>query len=184
MVTMSVYLPVRLRRGAALWRRGSKLLRTTIRGATAAAPVDADRLKLVCQPADGATACDGVASTFDEIQKLIFTPTSCARSTCHDVQQEPHDLSLAPGEAYANLVGVVAHNPVAAAAGTLRVAPADPAHSFLVQKLRGLLAPGEGARMPYGLKPLPAAAIELVEEWIAAGAPATGFVAPSGCPGP
>jgi hypothetical protein len=37
--------------------------------------------------------------------------------------------------------------------------------------------------MPLQLKRLPEKAIRLVEEWIAAGAPASGFVAPSGCPG-
>jgi hypothetical protein len=43
---------------------------------------------------------------------------------------------------------------------------------------------GEGEPMPLQPKRLPDAAIRLVSEWIAAGAPATGFVAPSGCPGP
>jgi hypothetical protein len=75
-------------------------------------------------------------------------------------------------------------NFAARTAGKLRVDPGNPANSFILEKLRGTLAPGEGEPMPLELKRLPARAIALVEEWIAAGAPATGFVAPSGCPGP
>ena len=35
--------------------------------------------------------------------------------------------------------------------------------------------------MPFGLTPLRAIDVQLVEQWIAAGAPATGFVAAVGC---
>lgn len=182
-VGMSVYLPVRFKRGGAAWRRGKKILRTTLVGASPAV-VDEDKMKLICLPAEQASPCDTVTSTFDQIQQTIFTPTSCARSTCHNVQQAPHEMSLSPGEAHANLVGVDPANLTARNAGKLRVAPGDVASSYLVDKLRATLAPGEGDPMPLQLKRLPENAIRLVEEWIAAGAPATGFVAPSGCPGP
>jgi hypothetical protein len=180
---MSVYLPVRFQTGGAAWRKGKKILRTTLTGATAAT-VDEDKMKLICLPAENASPCDTVTSTFDQIQQTIFTQVSCARSTCHNVAQAPHDMSLAPGEAWANLVGVEPANRTARNAGTLRVDPGNPANSFLLDKLRGPLAPGEGDPMPLQLKSLPRNAIRLVEEWIAAGAPETGFVAPSGCPGP
>ena len=51
----------------------------------------------------------------------------------------------------------------------------------MVQKLRARLALGEGQRVPRDQDPLPELAIELIEQWIAAGAPATGFVATVGC---
>ncbi len=181
-VGMSVYLPVRFQTGGAAWRRGKKILRPTINGASPAT-VDEDKMKLICVPAEGTSPCDTVTSTFDQIQQTIFTPTSCARSTCHNVQQPPHELSLSPGEAYANLVGVAPANFVALNAGKLRVDPGNPGNSFIVDKLRGTLVAGEGDPMPLQLKRLPEKAIRLVEEWIAAGAPASGFVAPSGCPG-
>ena len=43
------------------------------------------------------------------------------------------------------------------------------------------LAAGEGERMPRGLKRLDPLRIQLVQDWIAAGAPATGFVSAVGC---
>jgi hypothetical protein len=173
-VGFSVYLPIRIRNGSATYRRGKKQIRAT-------AGIDEDRLKMTCIPAKDTSPCDGVTSTFDQIQKMIFTPTSCARSTCHNVQQDPHDMSLSPGEAYANLVDVAPANFVANAAGRLRVDSGNVANSFIVQKLRGTLAPGEGERMPFGLKKLPELNIRLIEEWIAAGAPETGFVGPTSC---
>ena len=182
-VPMSVYLPVRFKNGGATWRRGKKTIRSTLTGASAAT-VDEDKMKLICLPAENTSPCDTVTSTFDQIQQTIFTPTSCGRSTCHNVAQEPHDMSLAPGDAWASLVGVQPTNLTARNAGTLRVDAGNPANSFLLDKLRGTLVTGEGEPMPLQLKSLPAGAIELVSEWIAAGAPATGFVAASGCPGP
>ena len=81
-------------------------------------------------------------------------------------------------------MGVQPANLVARNAGKLRVDPGNPTNSFIVDKLRGTLVAGEGERMPLELRPLPGNAIRVLEEWIAAGAPASGFVAPSGCPGP
>jgi hypothetical protein len=97
------------------------------------------------------------------------------------VQQGEHEMSLSPGEAYANLVGVQPANLVARAAGKLRVDPGHPENSFIVDKLRARLVDGEGVRMPYGLKPLQENAIRVIEEWITAGAPDTGFVSATGC---
>lgn len=182
-VGMSVYLPVRFQTGGAAWRRGKKILRTTLTAADSNT-VDEDKMKLICTPAEDSSPCDGVTSTFDQIQQTIFTPTSCARSTCHNVQQSPHEMSLSPGEAYANLVDVAPANFVAAGAGKLRVDPGNPDNSFIIDKLRATLALGEGDPMPLDSKRLPEKAIRLIEEWIAAGAPSSGFVAPSGCPGP
>lgn len=176
-VQMTVPLPIRLFNGGSKYRRGRKTLKTTVSGPGGVR--DEDRLKLSCTAPEGATPCDGLTSTFEQIQRVIF-PT-CARSTCHNVAQDLHQLSLDPAEAYADLVGVPANNPVAAVSGKLRVDPGHPESSFLMDKLRGSLEAGEGERMPRGLKKLKTLEIELVEQWIAAGAPATGFVAPVGC---
>jgi hypothetical protein len=174
---MVLPLPVRLRSsGVALYRRGRKTLRAVLGGPTVE---DKDRLKMTCIPAAGTAPCDGITSTFQQLEAHVF-PT-CARSTCHNIAQGVHDMSLAPGEAYANLVGVAPQNPTAQGAGKLRVAPGHPENSFLVDKLRGMLVAGEGERMPRGLKRLDALRIQLVQDWIAAGAPATGFVSPVGC---
>lgn len=177
--TIGVPLSIRLRSGGARYKRGRKTIRTTVTGPGGIA--DDDRMRLTCIVPDGADACAGVTSTFDQIQKHVFVGRSCSRSTCHNVAQAPHDLSLEVGEAHASLVGVAPTNGIAAAAGKLRVDPGNPANSFIVDKLRGRLALGEGARMPFGLRRLRTIDIRVVEEWIAAGAPATGFVAPSGC---
>jgi hypothetical protein len=178
-VGMDVYLPIRLVSGGARYRRGRKVLRTTLSGPGGVH--DDDRMRLVCTVPRGSSPCDGVTSTFEQIQRHIFQPTTCTRSTCHDVAQEPHEMSLAPGEAYANLVGVAPTNGVALAAGKLRVDPGNPGNSFILDKLRGTLAADEGVQMPFGLTPLRAIDVLLVEQWIAAGAPSTGFVAAVGC---
>ena len=69
-------------------------------------------------------------------------------------------------------------------AGKLRVDPGNPGNSFILDKLRGDLLENEGERMPRGLPKIPAREIALVEAWIAAGAPATGFVDGIGCQAP
>jgi hypothetical protein len=177
-VNMNLPLPIRLRNGGAKYLRRVKIIKATVLGPQLAE--DKDKLKLTCAPAEGPSPCDGVTSTFDQIQKHVFSAT-CAVPTCHNVSQSPHGLSLAVDEAYDNLVGVLAANPDASAAGKLRVDPGNPDGSFIIQKLRGQLAPGEGERMPRGLPRLEALKIQLIEDWIAAGAPYTGFVSAIGC---
>ena len=179
---MNVPVGIKLFPGGGLFKRATKALRTTTRGPLGV--FDGDKLKLTCQPAGGTTPCDGVTSTFDQIQRHVFQAASCTRSTCHNIAQSPHLLSLAPTEAWADLVGVAPTNSVAASTGKLRVDPGNPANSFILDKLKGSLLPNEGERMPRGLKKLKPTAIDLVTEWIAAGAPATGFVASVGCPAP
>jgi hypothetical protein len=178
-VLMNLPLVVRIGFGSVRQRAGRKRLRTTVSGPGGVS--DADQLRVACVPAPGSSPCDGITSTFEQIQRHVFTSTSCARSTCHNVVQPPHEMSLGPGEAYANLVGVTPTNLIAAAAGKKRVDPGNVANSFIVQKLRGLLTPAEGERMPFGLAPLREPTIQLIEQWIAADAPETGFVTAIGC---
>jgi hypothetical protein len=139
--------------------------RTVIRASAtmASGHSDRDRLALVCRRA-------GRPATFATIQRKIFA-LSCAVESCHGAGSAG-GLTLSNDVAYANLVGAEPTNPVARAAGLLRVAPGDPARSFLLDKLMGALVAGEGAPMPQVGAALPAARIDLVRRWIAAGAPA------------
>ena len=137
-------------------RSGRLVLRTT--ASMVAGPTDEDRLTLVCRPAPGPVS-------LATVQRLVFTP-SCASVSCHGAARAG-GLDLSPDAARASLLGVPASNHPARAAGLLRVAPGNPADSFLFRKLMGALAPGEGAAMPRVGGMLAPARIDLVRRWIA-----------------
>ena len=101
--------------------------------------------------------------SFDELQTTIFSPT-CAMQFCHDAASHNENLDLSAGAAYANLVSVPSVE-----SNLLRVAPGDPANSFLILKLTGP-PPGQGSQMPSGLPPLPANQIQMIRNWILQGA--------------
>lgn len=122
----------------------------------------------------GQVECDGVciaeiATTLDGengIQASVFQG-SCAFSNCHGAQGIPQaQLELSSAAVSAdNLIDVDSTE-----VGKLRVAPGDPAASYLLDKLLGRdLAPGT-AQMPNLGQPLCEAKIQAVEAWIAAGA--------------
>lgn len=178
-VQMSLRTPVQPSRTGGRWRRGRKRIVSTLTGDPSSIR-DEDKLTMTCVPGKDTSPCDGVTSTFEQIQRQVFTPT-CAIPTCHNVAQGEHQMALAEGEAYASLVGVGPTNIAAASAGLLRVDPGHPENSFILRKLRGELADGEGAQMPKDLKRLHHLHVDLIEEWIAAGAPASGFIAALGC---
>jgi hypothetical protein len=180
-VTMIVALDVKVKKRGAKWKRKKEVLRTTALGPGGWR--DDDRLRMTCVPARGADPCDQVTSTFDQIQKHVFD-RSCNRQTCHSSAQLEHTLSLAPGEAWAALVGAAPDDATAFAAGKRRVDPGNPANSYLLDKLRGDLGPTQGLRMPRLLPKLQKRKIALIESWIAAGAPETGFVGGVGCGAP
>jgi hypothetical protein len=123
----------------------------------------------------------GTGDTFDLIQRRIFGPSGCRVITCHGSTVEG-GLDLQSGAAYDELVGVPAENTVAAAASKLRVVPGDSSASFLVQKLAGTLATGEGDAMPLGKRAVSSLELDLVRAWIDAGAPRTGKVEDAPCP--
>jgi hypothetical protein len=77
-------------------------------------------------------------------------------------------LALEPANAYKNLVNVASTE----AAALKRVAPGDPSHSYLLNKLNGtqVQSGGSGAQMPYGAQPLAAGQISAIQQWIQAGA--------------
>jgi hypothetical protein len=119
-------------------------------------------------PGDGG----GSALTPDlaSIQANVFTPI-CAQ--CHVGASAPQGLRLDAASSYGSLVGVASSE----SPGTLRVKPADPGSSYLIQKIEGRAA--VGARMPLGQPALPDATIQVIRQWITNGAPrgATGSAA-------
>ncbi|MEO8602790.1 MAG: hypothetical protein ABI629_09455, partial [bacterium] len=107
-------------------------------------------------------------ATFAEIQQSIFSPR-CSIPTCHDSEFASGDLVLEADHAYDQLVGVAPAIDAASQAGMLRVDAGHPENSFLLSKLQGPPL-GQGSRMPLTGDPLTADEIQLIREWIAAGA--------------
>lgn len=142
---------------------------------------DRDKLKLICDPAS--VECDPLLffeGTYDRIQNQVFNE-SCNLSGCHDSQTQAGNLLLEPAGSYTNLINVVPDNPAAAGADWLRVTVVDPNSgdlntSFLFHKLTGDLDLGFGARMPFGMPSLSGNLIDIIQLWIEAGAPKTGWV--------
>jgi len=180
-VGIEVPMPVRIKGSGARYSKGKKTLRTTAYGPGSVR--DEDTLRMQCRPGAGADPCANVTSTFMQIQEHILTP-GCSRQTCHSAAQGTHNLSLVEGESHAALFGTAPANLAAASAGKLRVDPGNPDNSYLLDKLRGHLEETEGVRMPKDMPKLKRSQIRLIEAWIEAGAPATGYVAPLGCQAP
>jgi len=115
------------------------------------------------RPIDEGSGSGPPTSDFQTIQDTILTP---ACTMCHAGASAPRGLRLDAGNSYAMLVSVAS----AEVPGLLRVNPGDPDASYLVQKIEGRAA--VGARMPLGGPPLPQESIDLIRQWITAGAPA------------
>ncbi|MFU8765256.1 MAG: hypothetical protein ACNA7T_12065 [Haliea sp.] len=105
----------------------------------------------------------GAVSFSTEITPLLTR--RCA--VCHITGEEPGELALVPGSAYASLVDIPSQQST-----LLLVDPGEPAKSYLYHKLAGshVEAGGEGARMPFASPPLPDAQLQLVRRWIQEGA--------------
>ena len=112
-----------------------------------------------------------VASTFPEIQTNIFVP-SCLGLSCHNATDNGGSLVLEGSVAYADLVGAAPENLAAQQDGLLRVAPGDPAGSFLLTKLTlpTVFDLRFGSRMPLAALPLTAEQIDVIRAWILRGA--------------
>ncbi|MEO8604086.1 MAG: hypothetical protein ABI629_16035 [bacterium] len=141
---------------------------------------DADALELSCapNPLNGCAPQQLYGGTFERIQKQIFNQ-SCALSGCHDSQSQSGGLLLETGAAYGNLVNQPPANDSAAGAGWLRVDAllSDPDTSFLFHKIDGDLPdPSYGVRMPRNRPKLNKTLRDIIELWIRAGAPQTGWV--------
>jgi hypothetical protein len=124
------------------------------------------------------------SSGLDAIQERIFN-VSCLLAGCHNSTDRSGNMVLEAGQSYSNLVNVSPDNDAARAAGFLRVAPGDPARSFLLVKLIGgpNFDPLYGSPMPRVGPHLSPAQIDLIRAWIVAGAP-PGTVPTTGPPTP
>ncbi len=119
-------------------------------------------------------ACDGGDGTglppagplgpnFSQIQANVFTPT-CATTGCHFGAGAPQGLRLDAANSFALLVGVASTEE----SSVLRVVPGDPDNSYLIQKLEGTAS--SGAQMPLNAPALPQTTIDVIRQWISAGA--------------
>ena len=105
-------------------------------------------------------------ATFTRVQREVFTP-KCALSGCHlgPASAAQEGLVLSEGASYDNIVMVRANQNTS----LFRVAPLDPANSYLVRKI----TPGSiivNDRMPQTGE-LTDAERRLVTDWVARGAP-------------
>ena len=167
------------------------------------APKDVDKFQLICtppidpstgKPLSACTGADGnpITSTFQQIQEHIFDRKCSNLSACHgSMMQAGMCLAADCGGghgSYADLVGHAPMNPAANADGLQRVDPGSPTNSLIVHKITGggqLEGPSGsyGLRMPYNnpaigkTRPkLTRAEIQLITDWITAGAPMNGFI--------
>src|SRR5258706_149234 len=122
------------------------------------------RLKEPTDPGVGSGEPPDPTATFTRVQNEVFTPT-CAQLGCHDPLGKQEQQVLSAGQAYANTVG----RPSVEMPSLLRIAPNDPANSYLYRKITGSGITGD--RMPQGQSPLTDAQIKLVRDWIRRGAP-------------
>jgi hypothetical protein len=125
--------------------------------------VGCGELKSPTEPDGGQLPPDPTA-TFTRVQSEIFTPT-CTTIACHDPLGQQSQMVLIPGRAYASTVGVASVE----MPQLQRIAPNDPANSYLYRKITGAGITGD--RMPLNQPPLSAAQIALVRDWIRRGAP-------------
>jgi hypothetical protein len=97
------------------------------------------------------------------IETEIFA-RNCTFSSCHGATSPEKGMSLV-SPTYATLSGVASTEVPA----MMRIAPGDPAGSYLLQKISSA-TPLNGVRMAPD-QPLPAYKIEAIRLWITAGAP-------------
>ena len=105
-------------------------------------------------------------ATFTRVQAVVFTP-QCAIAGCHGgpASAAQEGMPLGEGLSYEAIVGV----PSKQMPSLLRVAPFDPASSYLVRKI----TPGSaiaGEPMPFGAS-ITDEDRRLVRDWVVRGAP-------------
>jgi cytochrome c peroxidase len=110
--------------------------------------------------------------TFASIQRDIFQASdSSGRPSCTSCHNPNGGAFRAVGldlttEGYASLVGVASRQ----RPNVLRVAPGDPANSYLIQKIEAQAADIVGVRMPQRGPFLTDGQIAIIERWIELGA--------------
>ena len=120
----------------------------------------------VGDPIDAGLA--GEAYPFSRLAAEVFTPT-CGVSQCHAGAPPPlAPMSLEEGKAYASLLAPSIQVPT-----LQRVAPGDPAQSYILHKLKGTAGSvgGSASRMPLGQPMLSDELIGAITLWIERGAP-------------
>ncbi len=100
--------------------------------------------------------------TLARLAAEIFTP-KCATSGCHAGGAPSAALSL-EADRLAEMIGAKSHQEE----GALLIDPGNPDGSYLISKVKGT---GSGERMPIGLDPLTPEEIQMLVDWVAAGAP-------------
>ena len=167
-------------------KKGKKLLKVTTVSQLISGHIytDKDKVKMTCLPASNPCNAQDIFpdGTFERIQKQIFNK-SCAVSGCHDSQSHTGNMVLEEGSALGSLINVMPDNSAAQTADggiwrrvrVLDPMTGDPDHSLIVAKING---PPKtfGARMPKDKPKLDASLINVIELWVAAGAPDTGWV--------
>ena len=106
----------------------------------------------------------GTQATFTRVQNEIFTP-SCAFVGCHAGSNPAQGQNLSAGQAYSNIVNV----PAGERPSMDRIEPGQPSQSYLWLKVTddpSII----GARMPRGAPALSQEKLDLLREWIEAGA--------------
>ncbi len=93
--------------------------------------------------------------------------TNCAVSGCHAGTSPQQGQNLSAGVSFSNIVGVASNE-----SALLRVKAGDPDSSYLVHKIQGTQGTvgGSGGQMPLGRSPLSQDNINIIRDWIAAGA--------------
>jgi methionine-rich copper-binding protein CopC len=110
----------------------------------------------------GSSGSSPLTADFQSIQDNVFTPI-CTK--CHAGAGAPEGLQLDAAHSYSLLVGVAS----AEQSSVERVEPGDPDSSYIIRKLEGL--PGiTGGQMPLGGPYLPQSTIDIIKQWIMAGA--------------
>jgi cysteine-rich repeat protein len=127
--------------------------------------------------------CEGPAfdDTFAAIQAVIFdSPVyACSSGLCHDSDAPGGGLDLTAGSAYQNLLGANRQGVSSAASVLRRVAPGEPAQSFLYEKLAARTFGSATTGTPMPQAPAPALVeehLDALQRWIRAGAPEDGVV--------
>lgn len=116
-------------------------------------PIDTD-------PADSTMT----AVTLAQLSADIFTP-KCATAGCHANSFPSENMPLTAERIAAAIISVPSNQ----RSSLMRIAPGDPDNSYLLQKVRGT---GAGSQMPLGRSPLSQDEIQLIVDWVAAGAAA------------
>jgi hypothetical protein len=97
----------------------------------------------------------------------------CASAPCHGSAREGELQLDDPATALSNLVGMVSRGDDCMSGGAMLIAPGDPDHSLLVNKLEGHDANGEvicGRSMPVGGSRVSDASMASIRQWIMEGA--------------